>query len=284
MADLTQLVRQIRRRVGDKPDQSRITIAVDDNDTTLTLPTGHVSTKFPRPGLAIEFDDGTGEEALIDSVDPGANTMEVLRGHNGTQAHPHEINCAVLAPPRYSFFDITEAVDHIIDLECWPNIWSARELSLAYQSTNDYYSPDVSDIEEVSYCYQLVSGGRYRLACAFLSPDVADAANFPRGALIIPETVDMSTIYVAYRARLTVSNLSPSQEALVRLGVVAHLLMIEEAQQVAPGAGQLDRRVSEGATQRAGLLLWQRFMDARSQERINLISEEQQGSIFVRGR
>ena len=284
MADLGALVRSIRRKVGDRPDSSRITAGIDDNDTTITLPNGHVSTKFPRAGGYIEFDDGTGEEALIDDTDPGANTMELIRGWNDTTAVPHGINAVIIRPPRYSFAEVVEAIDHIIDLECWPNIWCARELSLTWQSDQEYYDPGVSDVEEISYAYQLVDGSRYRLQATFMSPDVSDAVNFPDGAIIVPGGVDTSDIYVAYRARLTVSNLSPGQEALVRLGTTAHLLMLEEATQVAPGAGQLDRRVSEGATQRAGALLWQRFVEARAQHRIDLLSEEQQGTTYIRGR
>lgn len=284
MADYVDIVRSVRRRVGDKPDQSRITIAVDADDDELTLPSGHVSVKFPKAGGYIEFDDGSGEQALIDTMDAGANTLSILRGHNGTQATSHEINCTILLPPRYDFVDYVERIDAVIDAELWPHVWIAMETTLAAQTTNEYYSPTVADIEDVSYAYQIVSGEKRRLHVEWLDPAVADDLNFPRGAVIIRETWDTSTIFVAYKALPTISNLTPALVATVKLGVTATLLMEEESQLLSPDARQLDRRVSEGSNVRAGSLLWQRFIQQRDNVRLQLLDDEQAGTIYVRGR
>lgn len=260
---------------GDQPDSTRIiTSGISDVDTVVSIPAGHVSVKFPRIGATVEFDDDSNERALVDAIDPSLDQITLVRGQDGTIAQSHAVGTRILIDPRFSREAVEDAINHIIDVEFWPAIWHPGEGTLTYQSTNEYYDPGVSDIEDVVWAYQLSSGVIVPCRVTFMSPTLADDANFPQGTIIIPWTYDTSTIYFGYRSRITVSNLSASQEHLVTLGATGHLLMLEETLHVAPSASMLERRVNDGSKLRAGATLWQRFEEAKVREQVNLISEE----------
>lgn len=263
--------------VEDSPDRSRATNDPGVSGTTLNLPTGHVD-KFPLPGGTIEWQDN-GERALIEAVNPLASpaTLTVARGIDGTTATTHAVNMTFFIEPRLSYAQISDQAMDVLEGDMWPYVWVPKETSIATIEPDGTYSPTPTDIEYVSYVYQLVDGERGRLRHDWLSPELADDTNFPRGMLTVPWTYDNSTLFIAYRAKPVLQTMPEKLVRLCAFGTAANLLMLEEALHVSPAASATDRRIQEGAKARAGAVLWERFMARRNLERISLLEDERQG-------
>jgi hypothetical protein len=284
---LVDEIRKLRRQLKDSPDRT----FVQDNplvagNGTLTLPAGDAS-KFATSGVTIEFDDGTDEECLTTSAaDQTANTVPIHRGMNGTISVDHTIGTTVLIKPRWGYAELAEALTMVVDDELWPHVWVAGEVPVTPDFTKEYIPAPVAGIEELVYGYQLQSGFRYPVHLELLSDTLADDTNFPNGAILIDRSqyVNTSPVYIAYRVRATITTLTPALEHLALMGAAGHLLMLEEAKHVAPASSAIDRRIGDGAKIRAGLVLWQRFEQARIRENISLSHKEQQRRrVIVRG-
>jgi len=273
---LTELVRDVRRSVRDFPDVTWVT----DNPLAagaalLTLPSTTDVAKFPKSGMTIEFDDPSAERAKTTAAaDVTATTVAIRRGQDGTVARSHVLDTPVLIEPRFSRQEIVNAISLIVDSELWPQVWLSGELQLTYQAGSEYYAAPVPDIMECSYAYQLSAGLIYACHVDFLQSPIADQTNFPNGAILLRRPQDAGTIYVAYRAKPSVGTLSGVCRNLVLMGATAHLLMLEEAVHVGPGASAIEKRVADGSKLRAGATLWQRFINARQQAGVSLASGE----------
>lgn len=285
MSELGQLLRRVRRRVKDQP----VRVPIQDNpltnvDTTISLRPGD-SARFRDSGIPCCFDDGS-DELIITSApaDSTANTLEVDRGQDGTTPTEHELGESLLIRPRFTNAEILDRVTSIVESELFPHVWLAGEASLDYQASTEYFSPDVPDIEEIDYAYQLSGGFRYVLHVDFLSRSLADDANFPNGAITVLDSLaDATKIYYAYKARPTIGSLSGALENLVVMGTTADMVMAEEASHVGGDTSAVQRRVEDGSRLRAGAVLWDRFEAARSQERIRLQHEEQERRAHISG-
>jgi hypothetical protein len=277
MSDIADLVRAVRRKIRDSPVRTRITDAagIDNAVQTISLPVGQ-AILFPDPNRYFEFDDGTDERAYSEDIgDTNADQLtNVQRGVDGTTAVQHALGCPILIDPRFSFAEIADVVNRIVDLELWPQSWVPGESSLAWQAPNEYYPSPVPGVERIVYAYQLVNGVKYRIHAELLPAPLADNANFPNGAITIRDTSDTSTIFFAYRARATLGTLTTTQQHLVTLGAAGQLMISEEAEHVRPAPSYIDRRVADGAKARAGQLLWQDFQQGLQREFINLLSDE----------
>ncbi len=276
MSTYADLIRRVRRRVGDRP--TRVLVQDDPLSATassLTIRSTDAD-KFKQAGIELCFDDGTDELVITNAaVDSATNTVGIDRGQDGTTAADHQQNVAALLRPRFDNATYIDNLNYMIADELWPDVWEAKESTLTYQSANEYYSPSVTDIEELVYAYQIISGTIVEIKAEFLSPGLADNTNFPNGAILIRETGDSSTIYFAYRARPTLASLTSGLEHLVVLGAAAQLVLAEEARHVGGGTTAIERRVQDGSRLRAGVISWEQFTHARTKERIRLAHEEQ---------
>jgi hypothetical protein len=276
MSTMIDLVRRLRRQLGDDPVRSRTVSGSPVPDqaaaTDVTVPDGQTS-KF-RTQMMFEFNDDTGERLEVDSTDPTTNKVTALRAREGTAHAAHTNGTDIVIEPRFSYPQASDTLSEIIDGELWPDVWIFGESTLTYHSTQDYYDPSVTDIEQLVSAYQLVSGHRYSIDFHWLSPEVADDVNFPDGAISIPIVVDYSTIYFAYRVRPTLANLTTTLERLVLMGAGAELLELEEGSHVGPDRSAVDATVGDGAKLRAGLVRWDRFTQTRERERVRLLSLE----------
>lgn len=276
MSDIADLVRRVRRRGKDRPDRA----LVQDNPLTavatiITVLAADVA-KFKESGILCNFDDETDELVYTSgAADTTALTVPVSRGQDGTAATSHVQGTALLIRPRYSSAELIDALSYVVENELWPHVWLAGESTLGYQSANEYFTPNVPDIEEIAYAYQLSGGTKHELHAEFLSPTVADDLNFPNGAIIIRRAADSSTIYYAYRARPALGSLTSMLENLVVMGAFAELVMTEEGAFVGGDSSAVQKTVGEGARLKAGAVLWNRFESSRTQERIRLQHEEQ---------
>lgn len=283
MATKGTLVRRLRQQLGDRPDRSRIettALTAVAGPSDMLVPAGHTA-KF-RPGTPIEWDDDTGERGQVNSVTTDTNIVSVLRARDGTAAAAHAVGTDVLIDPRISFPQASEILDEIIDAELWPWVWVFAESTLPYQATNTYYSPTPADIQEVTSAYQLVSGYDEPVSFRWLGPELVDATNFPRGAIVIPETQDSSTIYFAYRAIPTLATLTTRLERIALVGASAEYLQLEEGEHVGGSPSVIERQVGDGASLRAGIARWDRFLQLRQLEQIRLLDEEQQKTSPIR--
>lgn len=258
--------------VGDRPQRSRIIDAggISDSDTTISLPAGQVRAIAPSPGAMVEFDDGSDERVEIIGTDPDADTIEVLRAREGTTAAAHVENAGLLFGARFSYTRIADAIADITEGELWPWVWLAKETTLSYEA-DGHYNPSVPDIEKVVSIWQTVAGERYDLQHQYRTPEVAENTN---GLIYLPEHVDTSTIYVAYRARITLANAPERILRLITIGAVAELMEQEETTLVAPDPGKVMGGVQEGARVRSGRLLWERFTTRRAIEKVTLEQAE----------
>ncbi len=276
MSDIADLMRRVRRRGRDHPERALLQdTPLDASDTAVTLLQADLP-KFKDGGILVNFDDETDELAITTApADTTALTVGVSRGQDGTAAAEHPTATALLLRPRWSNAEIIDALAYVVDNEFWPHVWLAGETSLTYQGATEYYSPAVPDIEEIVYAYQLSGGVRYQLHAEWLSPELADDANFPDGAVTIRRAVDASKIYLAYRARPTLGTLTSKLENLAIMGAFAELVMAEEGAHVGGDTSATQRQVQDGSRLRAGAVMWDRFERARIGERIRLQHEEQ---------
>lgn len=272
---MATLIEKVRWMVGDNADRSRAANDPGTGGVTLTLPTGHTD-KFPVPGVSIEWQDN-GERALVEAVNPAAGTITIARGIDGTTATAHVANTTFFIEPRLSYAQISDTAMDVVEGDMWPHVWVPKETSFATIEADGTYSPVADDIEDVIYVYQLIDGERHRLGHDWLSPELADNTNFPRGMLSIPGTWDTSTLFVSYRAKPVLQTMPEKLVRLCALGTAAQLLMQEEGFHVAAAVSAADRRIQEGAKGRAGALLWERFVARRNEERISLFEDERQG-------
>ncbi len=274
MSDLVDLIRRVRRRSKDFPNR----LLLQDNPLTaaavsMTILAGDVG-KLKDSGTVLNFDDATDELVLTTAAAAGTS-VGVARGQDGTAPSEHVIGTAVLIRPRFTNAEIIERLVDVVEGELWPHVWLAGETSVTYQGVNEYYDPTVPDIEEIVYAYQLSGGRRYELHAEFLSPELADDANFPDGAITIREAVDSGKIYLAYRARPSLGTLTSMLENLTVTGTLAQLVMDGEAAHVGGATTAVSKQVQDGSALRAGAVMWDRFEKTRIQERIRLQSEEQ---------
>jgi hypothetical protein len=280
------IVQKVRRAFKDMPDFTRLVGTVDatTNPVTVTVASGEGG-KIPTSGARIEWDDATGETGTVVAL-PGTDQWQILRDDYGAAAptlSTHATGARILIDPRFEYARISDVVGSIINA-LWPDIWVPLETTLTYQATNDYYSPTPSDVEDVSYIYQIYQGTFTRYDATFIPATVSDNTNFPRGAIVIERGVFISgtTIYVAYKAIPTVTNLLTRQEDLVTDGVIAQLTMFEEASSIGPSSALINKTVQAGSSLRAGAVLWQQYMDRRNQERIRLMADEA-AEVIIRG-
>ena len=269
------LMRWIRRRARDLPTRTY----VQDNPLSKTSPTMLIPAAdvgFFRSGnLRLCFDDGTTETAFTtDAVDLATNLVPIRRGHDGTDGIQHSVNTPVLINPRYTNQEIVEELQDVADVELWPQLWVPGETTIQPTSTFTYFSPLVGDIEELVYAYQLISGYRFNVKATYLPEAEADDADFPYGAVTLWDLKDFSTVFIAYRARPTLENLTPALEKILRRFALANLVGDEEAALVGADRGAVDALVQEGSRLRAGIVYRQQAEEARSQHMIELLAAE----------
>lgn len=279
MSSVPDLVARVRRKMKDRSTAFLVLSAAPTADvsTNLQLEAGMVNTLFPSPGATIEW-VGAAERAYVSAVDPDTDIITVLRGAEGTAKALHNINERAVRDPRFAFADVQDELNGIVTSELWPYVWVPKETTLTYQSLTDYYVPagSATDIEQVSYAYQLTGGILARVHVTWLGREIADAANFPNGAFVIPYALDVGSIYVGYRAKPTVDNLTPELEDLLITGTVARMLGDDETAAVGGDRPMLEGRVPAGARQRAGLIRWAQFETSRSRLQAHLSVAEQE--------
>jgi hypothetical protein len=276
VSDLAQLVRRVRRSVGDRPLRLIPTSPVNATATTITLSASDAR-HLPTSGIELSWDDGTDEIAVtLGAADPDTGQVDVARGQDGTQPTDHGTG-AILKSPRFSTAAVLDAITMVVDNELWPDVWLPAEGTLTWQSSSEYYAAPLPDIEELVYAYQLSAGRVWPIRATFLSQELAGDADFPDGAILIPlgATLDQSDIHVSFRLRPKVGTLTSELEHLVVLGASAHLVMAEELSYAGGSDAAVSQRLDPGTKLRAGAVLWDRFQEARTKERLRLQHAEQ---------
>jgi hypothetical protein len=275
------LIRRVRRRSKQRPLRSKVeNNPLAAGGATITVPDAHFS-RF-HIGQELNFDDGTDELAVITTLTE-PDQVGVDRGQDGTDDVSHALDTGLILKPLWTNAEILDELTDVVENQLWPWVWVPKETTLVYDD-DGHYSPAVTDIESITFVYQLVVGERYELSHEWLSPQQADDTNFPNGMLLIPETYDESTIYVAYRAQASLvvdgsgdfTNLPSVLASLTVVGSVASLVLAGEASLVMPDEKALERRIDPGMRSTAGRRLREEFENRRDMERINLQEDEEE--------
>lgn len=282
MSDVASLIRRVRRAVGDRP--LRVWLEDDPLTPSATACTLSDISQFGTSGIELCFDDATDELVVTTGpADPETGLVPVARGQDGTVASEHARGTAVLTAPRFTNGQVLDAISMIVEGELWPNVWIPAEATLAYQSLNEYYPAPLPNIEEVVYAYQLSGGRMLPVRARFVSREVARDTDWPDGAILVEHVHDAVDIRCAFRVRPTIGTLTTELEHLVVLGAAAHLVLGEELAHVGGTDDAISRRLEPGAKLRAGAINWDRFVQARAQERIRLQHAEQLARIKLFG-
>jgi hypothetical protein len=270
------LVRQVSRILKDNPDYVLMTnaLAASTTDVTVTLDTGEGA--GIQKGMVLETDDFSKNTAteplLVRSV--SVDAVVVRRAfRDANLLFAHDATTYLRIDPRFSDNRIYDTLLEVAQNELWPQVWNPGETTLVYQAANEYYSPSVSNIEEVICVYQLSGGRKWFLQFEWFPEELSDSSNFPNGMLVIPGTVDSSTIYVAYKA-MPVAFGSPNTvqvDNLLTLGAASLLATGEEIVGVAPDRGTVSQGVQGGDRARAGAVNWRQFTSRRQQEANRLL-------------
>lgn len=279
---LPAMISKLRTRLRDRPDETVLLGAIDETDTAMRV---EDPDKFERPGLRMEFDDGTTEAILTTGVSDGEE-VPIRRGRWGTPATSHSAGTTVLFEPRFSGMALGEAVSSCIDGDLFPHVWVQGELRLDWQVDNEYFDPGIEDIIEVVAVWQLRAGQRFRVKRYDFTPgnQIADE-EWPNGLLFIPRggLIGNEDIYIGFKALPTVFNLTePRQQNLAVAGAHAAIVLEEEAVRLAPNRSAIMDRISEGAGLQTGRTLRAQFIERRDAERNLLLGQLSRGLFVAR--
>jgi hypothetical protein len=131
---LGTLVQRVRWLLEDYPMQDQMTVACVSSDTSITVATG---SKWDI-GAHIEWDDGTGDQALILGTS-GTTLSPLRRSAFGTTAVDHAINTYLLRDPRFGYTQITQALTQVITAWFVGQVWVPTEVTLVPQTTGNFY-------------------------------------------------------------------------------------------------------------------------------------------------
>lgn len=265
---LSQLIQKVERRLNSAPEVVLMTGAVNDTATTLQLDTGEASKL--ETGMVLESGLDTSfsaaETMLVRSFDADADTVVVRRGYPDTEGvADHDANTFLRLNPRFTLNHIRDVVLDVVRSKLQPWVWNVAETTLTWES-DGHLSPAVNDVLEPRYVYQVIAGQIYPIPFQWLSPDAVDATNFPNGCVIINSSSGSSTVYMAYKGRVSVGNNSDPIDGLTVLGAVAYLQMGEESPLLGPDVSMIASTVPAGSRVSAGRQLMAQFELERSQE------------------
>jgi hypothetical protein len=274
MAKTSKLIASVRRMLRDNPDVVRMvsTLTASTSDVTVTLDTGD-GARFESAGKVLwtdDFDTNQGVEPLLLRSYSG-DVLTVRRAWRDPEMlFGHAAGIDLIIEPRFDDNHIHDELFNILGGELWPYVWNLREFSLNYQAQNEYY-PSPHKIHEIIHAYQLYAGTTVDLTTTTTPHQLADATNFPNGAITIPDAIPGFPIYVVGKeVPSTLHSNSPQIENLLVIGAASNLLIAEEGKHVAPDRSAIQERIGEGAKVNAGAALRQLFLDRRTQENIRL--------------
>lgn len=249
MANLTTTIGAIRRMLKDEPLKVRLSDDVDDiTEETIALTAGDV-TKCAA-GMRLEFDDGTGEQVRVLSTDADADTLEGERGYAGSTPSQHDTDAPwLLVNTRFPFDVVEQAVNVVIEADLVAEgLYNINEYEVTSVANSDGYDSPSADIMELLSVYQF---SNYMTEPEYLEayskyPINADEDLYPSGKVIyIYENLGNvgDLYYVSAKERLSIANLTTSQERIVQLLSAAHLLDWEVPRRLGGPTNQGDRTV-----------------------------------------
>jgi hypothetical protein len=136
----SSLIQDIRHLLNDEPWETTSTTTLASG--TVAVPDG---TKWGVGDIG-EWQTGTvgGEQFLVQSI--SSNTLTVSRGYNGTTAETHTSGDRVVKNPRYSYIQITDSIDRVIET-LYPNLWKQVTSTVTPDSTTFWFDSGLSTTE-----------------------------------------------------------------------------------------------------------------------------------------
>lgn len=283
MTTCADLIASARRHLLGRERQAlnQLNANISNSDTTLTFtqPLGGIQT-----GAVIGVDL---EEMQVWSVNTSANTASVLRGHNGSTAVSHLANATVRVNPKFSDWELFQAVnDDLLDLSSPENgLFQIKTLDLtaaAGQWGYDFPVTDYLDIADIRWQVPNTLTHEWREVYGWSVALNLPTSAFASGQAIFFDPHDLPLAYqpvrVRYKARFDpLVNLTDDVAATTGLPVTAtDLPPLGAAVRLMDGrpVGRADY-LSQGDTRRADevrvadVLNSSGHLEARRRQRVN---------------
>lgn len=246
-------VAAIRRILNDRPVEDYLDSAIASTSATTLDPT---DVTLYAKGNVVEFHDGSGELALVRSVDPTTPAVEIKRGHEDSTAATHSDECVILFDPRFRYNTIEQAINTVLNTELFENqVFDPIEHQITSDADgNPAYNAPTSSCEEFLAVYQqtasMDSPTYFGSSWFTRYPKNVDTSLYANGKVFFINrnlgTPGTDVFYVTCKHRLTVTTLTSTQENIVQWLACAYLLEWTEPRRTAGPTNQGDRTVRPG--------------------------------------
>jgi hypothetical protein len=133
---LADVISDARRILEDDPFQDELSDALTSSPTDRSL-------SVDQPGAWEEGDIGEfvdGERIYVHDIPTaGANPFTITRGHDNTTAAAHAVDDIVLKNPRYSYDQISRAINRTADV-LYPEVFEVKTTSITPSTTANIYN------------------------------------------------------------------------------------------------------------------------------------------------
>ena len=286
--DVTQVIERIRRQL-----ESTVRLEITTLGSSLTTSTNPITLTYDLPNsLRAGAVLAVGTELMrVISTDPGAKEATVLRGYMDTDPEAHDSGDEVQINPRFTRFDIFDAI--ISEIDSWsPDIFTTQdwtttvtdetqgvEVPAAYSEALGVISVNRNYTEDASTVWPHMGFTLYRGRSASLTPtegtgmfirftdnlgyakragSIAVRMALPIDASTVTEATDLASLFV-----------TPGLLEVIELGVKYRLIADDETGRSARGPQDEPRRAEEvqgGQALSLAQTFLQRYEKRRAQE------------------
>lgn len=279
VADLVLRTEEILYGTGlwERPDED-VTTGALANGTATSLTVGGAN--MWKRGDYLEYVpvDGTIDEVVLVHAN-SSGTLTIRRGQRNSTAAAQGSGDVVRRNPQFTRVAIGQKIEHVIDNQLWPHVWSWHKDTLTFTSGDHLYDLD-QYVEDVVAVYQadIDSDGRYAPidtgrweVVRQVATAVAANSNLLRLRWVWDEN---STVYYTGKRRpfyADIANIDNRLADMVPYGAASHLLY-DRAPQVDNTTKRSGRSGGNAAATYAQIFD-ARFREMRDQYRRQLMTE-----------
>ena len=253
MTTMALTVAAIRRILQDDPDSTTTagSIAAAGTATVAVADIG----KF-AVGQTWEFDDDTGDTVLITAIADSTATITMRRGHRDSTAAAHSSGVVMLKDPRYSYDEISQAVNFVLDSDLYQEgIFDLIEHQITSSASTDHYNAPSTSCQKFLDVYQMpASGTEPQRTDLHYTPEGrnVDTTLYANGKYFVIQgnagVPGTDLYYVTCAHKLTITTLTTSEERIVQLLGAAYVLEWTEPRRLGGPTNQGDETVRPGAS------------------------------------
>lgn len=269
------LIRRAWRLLGDEWWEDTTTASVPD---AVTLSVSVTNPAKWGEGNEMEFDDGSGEVAIVASTASGANPVPIRRGHRSTTATSHTVVGTILRKGYTFSYDATsEAIVDTIKEELYPYVWVVKDFVVTPSPTTTTFYPAPADYRKFVGAKQKTTG------------TITDYVSYGNGGLPIEEDPNYpsaaagstfalkfpggfhnttNTIKVYYQAAVTSATIEEGDTAgVIVYGALSRLVGAREVPQMIAQKSSQETQVTIGSQVRNGAYYQAQFERKRQRWR-----------------